>query len=83
MTTSTGNELDIQAYLQQRHQIAIIWSIEDVQQQRPDLSDGQAWEVLQRCQRVHDCNYGFTWELIDYVAGDMFPKSILNEQGGK
>jgi hypothetical protein len=74
MTKTTNNHLvDIHALLEERRQVAVIWGIADVQGQRPDLTDGQAWEVLQQCRRVHDCSVGFTWELIDCVADDMFP----------
>ena len=69
----TEDEVDVHKLLERRHQIAIIWSIEDVQELRPDLNDDQCWQVLQRCDRVHDCNYGFTWDLIQYVADDLFP----------
>ena len=69
----TQDEVDVHKLLEQRRQIAIIWSIEDVQELRPDLNDDQCWQVLQRCKRVHDCNYGFTWELIEYLADDLFP----------
>jgi hypothetical protein len=66
--------IDIHELLTQRRQIAAIWSIEDVQQIRPDLSDDQAWEVLQQCDRKHDCNLGLTWDAIEYAADDMFPQ---------
>lgn len=42
--------------------------------QRPDLSDDQAWEVLQECERVHDAELGFTWLLIETVAEENFPR---------
>jgi hypothetical protein len=33
------NEIDVHALLAKSRQIAVIWSIEDVQQERPDLND--------------------------------------------
>ncbi len=68
-------EYDIQKLLANRRAIAQIWSVEDVQSVRADLSDDEAWEVLLRCQRVHDCNDGFTWLLIETVADELFPES--------
>ncbi len=65
--------IDVHQLLVGCRQVAIIWSIEDVQGIRPDLDDDQAWEVLQHCERVHDCEHGFTWFLIESVAGDIFP----------
>ena len=38
----------------EKTQIAIIWSIEDVLHVRPDLDDSQAMEVLQRVLNKHD-----------------------------
>ena len=75
MTDTTSNlpNIDIHEILAQRRSIADIWSTEVVQSVRGDLSDDQAWEVLLQCKRVHDCNHGFTWELIEVVADSMFP----------
>lgn len=64
--------IDIQEALNANRQIAIIWSIEDVKDRRPDLSDDQAWQVLQSCQRQHDCNFGLTWETLDSAADMLF-----------
>lgn len=73
--TKKSTHVDVHALLEERRQVAVIWSIADVQYRRTHLSDDQAWEVLQQCRHVHDCSVGFTWELIDCVADDMFPMS--------
>ena len=65
--------VDLHALLEQRHLVAVLWGVEDVQSVRSDLNDEQAWAVLQRCRDKHDCNYGFTWEFIELVAEDLFP----------
>ena len=44
---SPAADIDVHAFLAERRQIALIWSIEDVQGIRPDLGDEQGWEVLQ------------------------------------
>ena len=67
-------QIDIEQLLRQRRQVAAIWSVEDVQEVRPDLTDDQAWEVLQRCYRRHDCELGLTWTTIEIVADDLFPE---------
>lgn len=67
-------ELDIGRLLRQRRQVAVIWSIEDVKHLRPDLSDDQAWDVLEQAYDVHDCEWGFTWTHLQTVADDMFPQ---------
>jgi hypothetical protein len=61
--------------LQERRQIATIWSVDDVRQVRPDLTEDQAWEVLQRVDRSHDCEYGINWHTLRMAAADMFPKN--------
>ena len=44
-----------------------------MQQQRPDLDDAQAWEVLQAVEHDHDCNYGITWNTLSMAAEHLFP----------
>jgi hypothetical protein len=67
------SKIDIDELLRQRRQVAVIWSIEDVLQERPDLTADQAWEVLQVCREEHDCKLGFTWTFIRDVADELFP----------
>lgn len=78
--TQDYSDIDIYELLAQRRQVAIIWDIEDVQNMRPDLNDDQAWQVLQRCEKHHDCETGFTWLLIELVAEDLFPCPEGNEK---
>ena len=65
-------KIDIEAVLSERREIAIIWSIEDVTEVRPDLSEDQAWEVLQLIRRRHDANLGVTWLTLEYAADTLF-----------
>lgn len=67
-------DIDIDEILRSRGQIADIWSIEDVRSVRPNLSDDQAWNVLKQCIRYHDCNFGFTWSLLEMVADRLYPE---------
>jgi hypothetical protein len=62
----------IQELLRRQRQVAVIWCCDDVKHVRPDLTDAQAWEALQQCREQHDCEYGFTWTLIEDVAEDLF-----------
>lgn len=73
--------IDIHAELARRKQVAIIWAIEDVKGVRPDLTDDQAWDVLQECERCHDCEFGFTWTHIECVADELFPQP--RNRGGR
>lgn len=56
------------------NQIAIIWSIEDVQQERPDLSDEQAMEVLKKVKDKHDATIGVNWDVLRNWADELYPK---------
>lgn len=67
------NDGEIDAILASRGQVAIIWSIADIQEVRPDLTDKQAWSVLRECIDKHDAQYGINWELIKAVAEEVFP----------
>ncbi len=55
-----------------KDQIAYVWDIEDVQAQRPSLTDEQAREVLDRLMDTHDANYGINWEIIDVNIAALF-----------
>lgn len=68
------DKIDVYDLLAKRRQVAVIWSIEDVQGLRPDLNDDQAWEVLQQARDVHDSEWGFTWTHIETVADDLYPR---------
>ncbi len=79
-----GNlRLDMAALLEEQRQVAVVWSVEDVQEVRPDLTDGQAWIVLQHCDRRHDCNDGFTLPLIESAAEKLFPEQRDNHTQSK
>ena len=54
-------------------EIAIIWSIDDVKQERPDLSDEKAMEVLRNVEHHHDAEYGICWETLRTTADLLFP----------
>jgi hypothetical protein len=65
-------EIDFHELLAKRKKIAVIWSIEDVQHVRPDLTDDQAWQVLLEVDRRHDAEHGINWQTLEYVAEDLF-----------
>jgi hypothetical protein len=65
-------DVDIQELLAENYQIAHVWGINDVQQQRPDLDADQAWAVLQAVEEQLDSNYGITWLTVKMVADDLY-----------
>ena len=52
------------------------WSVEDVQQQRPDLNWEQAANVLQSIAINYDSEIGMNWAVIDCVAQIEYPEEI-------
>lgn len=56
--------------------IAIIWTIEDVQEERPDLSEEQAMKVLEIVRRNHNAEVGVNWEVIKTTANVLFPGEV-------
>lgn len=62
--TASPTEIDIHAVLAESRQIADVWGIQDVQSVRPDLSDEQAWAVLQSARRHYDGATGINWDVL-------------------
>jgi hypothetical protein len=60
--------------------LASWWSIEDVQGERPHLSDEQAREVLAMIDRSHDANIGINWDFIQDIADMLFDEPEELEQ---
>lgn len=67
-----GTALDLHELLAGRGQIALVWSTEDVQEIRPDLTEEQAWEVLHQVERKHDATLGVSWLTLEFTAEDLF-----------
>jgi hypothetical protein len=73
---TTSEPFDVHELLAKLRQIAVIWSVEDVQEMRPDLTDDQAWEVLQAVKRRHDAEIGINWLTLEAFADAIFPETI-------
>lgn len=67
-------EIDIDELLAEHQAIGIVWDIQHVKDHRPDLTDEQAWEVLQECQRSWERLNDPMLEAIRQIAGDLFPQ---------
>ncbi len=65
-------DVDIHELLAKNRQIAVLWSVEDVQSVRPDLSDDQAWEVLKMVGHNADQELGICWLSLEGAAEDLF-----------
>ena len=77
-------EIDINDHVEQllaRHRkIAVIWCIDDVRELRPDLSEDQAWEILQPVKDNHDAEYGIDWTTLEIFATDLYPEPASSEK---
>jgi hypothetical protein len=65
-------KIDIYNMLAHRREIAIVWNTHDVKEVRPDLTDDQAWEVLQQVERQNDANIGVNWHTLECAAEELF-----------
>ena len=50
------------------------WHVDDVLNQRPDLTEDQACEVLALIAHNFDANIGINWDVIDSAAHYLFPQ---------
>lgn len=66
-------EFDVESLFRANRTIAVTWETADVLEKRPDLTDDEAWEVLQAAEQAHDSDYGITWDVIEAIAEELFP----------
>lgn len=52
--------------------IAIVWSIDDVQTLDDTLTDSEAMQVLQYVEDNHDCNDGITWDTLESATAWLY-----------
>ena len=64
-------------------EISISWSTEDVQSVRPDLSDDQAWQVLQAVEHDHDATIGVNWDVLECHAEMLFGDAPETAEAGE
>ena len=56
--------------------IFVSWSIEEVREIRPDLTDEQCRKVLRKVKDGHDANLGISWDILETVSYDMYPIQV-------
>lgn len=61
-------------YYEERKIIVDEWHVDDVFNQRPDLTEEQACEVLSFIAHKFDANIGINWDVIDSAADYLFPE---------
>ena len=55
---------DIKRQLAEQKCVAVIWSVDDVKSLNPDLTDEDAWRVLQSAERYPDPQTGINWNTL-------------------
>lgn len=60
--------ITLEAGLSLPDHITIVWSVDDVLNVAPDLSEEQARQVLQVVREEHDADVGITWDVIADAA---------------
>lgn len=69
---------------EQRGEISIMWSLEDVKMQAKNngyiLNDGEAQKVLDTLKDKQDCTIGITWDVIDDYLSYIVPDSLEDEE---
>lgn len=53
---------------------AVGFSTEDIMGMRPDLSEGQALEVIALTNRWFDASIGINWHVLEHNADHLFPE---------
>lgn len=81
--SAESDEINVHDLLARRKQVAVIWDVEDVQAVRPDLTDEQAWQVLQQTERQHDATLGVTWDTLETTAEMLFGDAPESDNLGR
>jgi hypothetical protein len=75
-------DFDLDEALEERRQVAVIWTTDHVQEIRPNLSGDQAWEVLKTCRARWGSCQGIDWQVIEMTASELFgPKPVRRWHG--
>jgi hypothetical protein len=69
-----SHEVNIEELLADKQLIGIIWNVRLILDERPDLTDDQAWRVLQDCQPHFEEVTDPVRAIVRKVAADLFPQ---------
>ena len=67
------SEIDIHDLLGEQHAIALIWDTGQVRSHYPHLTEEQAWEVLQECERNYKGEEGLCWDDLAEAVTELYP----------
>jgi hypothetical protein len=68
------HEVEIEDLLAAKQLIGVVWNIQLILDERPDLTDDQAWKVLRACQPRLEEVTGPMRETIRQQADELFPQ---------
>lgn len=69
-----SHELNVEDLLATKQLVGIIWNVRLVLDERPDLTNDQAWSVLQACQPHFEQVTDPMRATVQAVADELFPK---------
>lgn len=77
MTTSTpASPPDVETLREQLAEhgfIALLWGVDDVKALRDDLTEEQAWDVLNAIENNFDASVGVNWDTLHAELDHQFP----------
>ena len=68
------HDLDLEDLLAKKHLIGICWNVKLVLDERPDLTEEQAWKVLQACQPPLEEVTDHVRRTVRLMAREFFPE---------
>lgn len=80
---SNGSHLppyNLDSLLKPFQSMAVVWTTDDVQHIRPDLSEAQAMDVLCLSQENHGANFGINWDTLSFAAELLFGEAPAPEE---
>lgn len=66
-------EVDVHELLAGHRAIALVWDADMLLSHYKHLTDDQAWEVIQECERHYTAEAGLTWDDVAAAVAEMFP----------
>jgi hypothetical protein len=54
--------------------INIVWTANDVQVVRPELTEEQCYQVLLVAKKEHDASVGINWDVLEIIADMLYPR---------
>src|SRR5579859_5479159 len=67
-----NTQIDIDELLRQERKVASVWALDQVFLRRPDLTDEQAWDVLQHARNAFELD-GVHLDYLESTADGLFP----------